>query len=224
MRILVVEDEKEISQFLKKALTAEFFAVDVADDGERGSFLARTNNYDLIVLDNMLPGKTGLEVCKEIRESGKTMPIIILSVQSETTTKVNLLNAGADDYLIKPFSLKELLARIQALLRRPLNIQQEIITIDGLTMDTKKHQVKRGGKEVRLTSKEFALLKCLMENAGIVLSRSMIMEHAWDMNIDPFSNTIDAHIVSLRRKISVGGKRKLIHSIHGRGYKIDTQP
>lgn len=221
MRILIIEDEKEIINFLKLALKAECFAVDTAEDGERGSFLARTNDYDLIILDNVLPKKIGIEVCKEIRARGKTMPIIVLSVKSEATTKVDLLNAGADDYLIKPFSLDELLARIRALLRRPKNIESEILKLDDLTLDTKKHLVKRGQKEIYLTRKEFTLLEYFMKNLGIVLSRGMMMEHVWDMNADPFSNTIESHILSLRRKVDLKGKKKLIHTVPGRGYKID---
>lgn len=221
MRILVVEDEKKISDFLKTALEAEVFVVDVVDDGKKGSFLARTNDYDLIVLDNILPSQSGIEVCREIRASGKTMPILMLSVKSDTTTKIDLLNAGADDYLTKPFSFEELLARIRALLRRPKTIEGEVLKIDDLALDTKKHLVQRGGKEIYLTRKEFMLLEYLLKNQGIVLSRGMIMEHVWDMDTDPFSNTIESHILSLRKKINYKGKKKFIQTVPGRGYKID---
>lgn len=220
MRILVVEDEKEIRDFIKSSLEAECYAVDAAPDGEKGSYLARTNDYDLIILDNVMPKKSGLEVCEEIRKDGKKVPILILSVKSETTTKVDLLNAGADDYLTKPFSLDELLARIKALLRRPPELENEVYSIDGLELNENKHSVKRDGKEIYLTRKEFALLKYLMKNQGIVLSRGMIMEHVWDMSIDPFSNTIESHILSLRKKIDMRGKKKIICTIPGRGYKI----
>ena len=222
MRILVVEDEKEINSFIKQSLEAECFVVDSAVDGEQGFYLARTNNYDMILLDNMLPKKTGLEICNDIRAEGNNVPILILSVKSETTTKVDLLNAGADDYLTKPFSLDELLARIRALLRRPIQIKKEILEIDDLVVDTNKFKVKRGDKEVYLTRKEFSLLQYLMQNQGIVLSRSMILEHVWDMNVDPFSNTIESHILSLRRKVDFNGEKKLIQTISGRGYKIDS--
>ncbi len=221
MRALIVEDEKQILNFLKKSLQAEHFAVDTAEDGEKGSFLARTNDYDLILLDNIMPKKTGQEVCEEIRSEGINIPILVLSVKSEITTKVDLLNAGADDYMTKPFSLDELMARIKALLRRPKEIESEILKIDGLTLDTSKHIVKQGDKDIYLTRKEFTLLKYLMRNQGIVLSRSMIMEHVWDMSVDPFSNTIESHINSLRKKINIKGKKKLIHTVPGRGYKID---
>lgn len=155
MRVLVVEDEKDIRSFLKTSLAAEHFAVDTAEDGEKGSYLARINDYDVIILDNVLPKKTGLEICKDIRRSGKAVPIIMLSVKYRTKTKVDLLNAGADDYLIKPFSLDELLARIRALLRRPKQIQSEVLQIDDLILDTKKQTVTRAGKEIELTRKEF---------------------------------------------------------------------
>lgn len=222
MRILIIEDNKEIIDFLKVSLETECFIVDTVEDGERGSFLARTNDYDLIILDNILPKKMGVQVCKEIRESGKIVPIIILSVKSETTTKVELLNAGADDYLIKPFSLEELLARMRALLRRPKQIESEILQIDNLTLDTRKHVVKRGKKEIYLTRKEFILLEYFMKNQGSVLSRGMIMEHVWDMNADPFSNTIESHILSLRRKVCLNKKRKFIQTVPGRGYKLEA--
>ncbi len=220
MRILIIEDEKEIGDFLKRALQEEFFAVDTAEDGEEGSYMARTNDYDLIVMDNILPKKKGPEICRDIRAAGKTMPIIMLSVKSEASTKVDLLNAGADDYLTKPFSFEELLARIRALLRRPQRIEEEILRIDDLVLNAKEHIVKRAGKEIYLTRKEFALLEYMMKNNGVALSRGMIMEHVWDMNIDPFSNTIESHIASLRKKIDTKGKVKLIQTISGRGYKI----
>ncbi|OGF24942.1 DNA-binding response regulator [Candidatus Falkowbacteria bacterium RIFOXYB2_FULL_47_14] len=221
MRILIVEDEVEILNFLKKSLENECYVVDAAKDGEKGSYLARTNHYDLIILDNIMPKKTGLEVCEDIRKEGKNTPILILSVKSEVTTKVDLFNAGADDYLTKPFSVDELIARIKALLRRPKQLQSEIFQVNDLTLDAGKHEVVRGGEEINLTRKEFVLLKYMMKNQGTVLSRSMIMEHVWDMTVDPFSNTIESHIMSLRKKIDSAGKKKLIKTVAGRGYKIE---
>lgn len=223
MRILIVEDEKDINNFIKVSLEAECFAVDSAEDGEAGSYLARTNDYDIIILDNMLPKKNGVEIIKEIRKEGKTVPVIMLSVRSETTTKVDLLNSGADDYLTKPFSFQELLARIRALLRRPKNIEKDIINIEDLTVDYVKHKVKRAKEEIYLTKKEFMLLEYLLRNKGTVLSRGMILEHVWDMNADPFSNTVESHILNLRKKIDLPDKNKLIHTIPGRGYKIEVQ-
>ena len=223
MRILVVEDEKKIAAFIERGLKEKHYTVDVAADGEQGSMLASVNDYDLIILDNILPKKTGLQVCQEVRKDGKSVPIIVLSVKSETSTKVELLNAGADDYLSKPFSLEELLARVRALLRRPSQVEGDILQIADLVLDSKKQIVKRGAKEVYLTRKEFALLEYLLKNAGAVLSRGMIMEHVWNMSADPFSNTIESHILSLRRKIDTNIKKKLIHTIPGRGYKLAEQ-
>lgn len=221
MRVLIVEDEKDICDFLKKSLQSECYAVDTAEDGEKGLYLAQTNTYDLIILDNNMPKKTGLEMCVDLREKKNNVPILMLSVQSETTTKVDLLNAGADDYLTKPFSIDELHARMKALLRRPKSIENEIFKIDNLVLDINRHIAKRGDKEIYLTRKEFSLLKYLLKNRGTVLSRSMIMEHVWDMSIDPFSNTIESHVMSLRKKIDLPEYKKLIHTVTGRGYKID---
>lgn len=222
MRILVVEDEKGIQDFIKVSLEAECFVVDTADDGEKGLELARTGNYDAIVLDNMMPVKTGLEMIQELRSEGNITPIIMLSVKSEVMTKVDLLNAGADDYLTKPFSFYELLARIRALMRRPKKMESEVLKLDDLVMDTKKHLIYRGEESIHLTRKEFILLEYLLRNQGTVLSRGMIMEHVWDMNADPFSNTVESHILNLRKKIDLDGKKKLIKTISGRGYKIDA--
>jgi DNA-binding response OmpR family regulator len=222
MRVLVIEDEQQISNFIKDALKSEFFAVDVADNGEDGSAMAKANSYDLVILDLGLPKKKGLEVLTEIRAKGKTFPVLVLSVKAETASKVELLDAGADDYLSKPFSLEELRARVRALLRRPKKIEGEILSDGGLTLDTKSFSLKIKNEEVYLTRKEFMLLEYFMRNPGIVLSRSMIMEHVWDMNADPFSNTIESHILSLRKKIEKADKPKLIHTIPGRGYKFQA--
>jgi DNA-binding response OmpR family regulator len=222
MRILVVEDEKDIRDFLKKSLESECYAVDTASDGAEGSYMARTNDYDLIILDNNMPRKIGMEVCEEIRRD-KNTPILILSVKSETTSKVDLLNSGADDYLTKPFALDELMARVKALLRRPKTIQRDIVQIDDMIVDFSKQTVVRGGEDIYLTRKEFNLLKYLLNNRGIALSRSMIMEHVWDMSADPFSNTIESHILSLRKKINGNGLKKLIHTVPGRGYVMDDK-
>lgn len=222
MRVLIVEDEKQISVFLKESLQAEHFAVDIAEDGEKGAYLAATNDYDLIILDNVLPKKGGIEICREIRARGETMPILILSVKTDITRKIDLLDAGADDYLTKPFALGELLARIRALLRRPQAIENEMLSVGDITLDTKKCIVKRKKREIYLTRKEFMLLRYLMKNEDTVLSRGMILEHVWDMSVDIFSNTIESHILSLRKKIGDMGKERLIQTVPGRGYKIGT--
>lgn len=221
MRVLIVEDDEDIRTMLKTSLEAETFSVDTAPDGERGSYMARTNEYDLVILDFMMPKKDGKAVCKEIRDEGKTMPIIMLTVRSTTEAKVDLLNAGADDYLTKPFSFQELKARINALLRRPKGMEGTTLEIDDLQLDSIRHKVVRSGKDVYLTRKEFALLEYLMKHRGIVISRGMIMEHVWDSEGDPFSNTIEAHILNLRKKIDGTKKKKLIHTIPGRGYTLD---
>ena len=223
MRILLIEDEKELRESLKKSLEAECFNIDTASDGERGSYLARTNDYDLILLDNMLPKKTGLEVCAEVRSRGKNMPIIMLTVQDEIPTKVSLLNAGADDYVTKPFSFEELSARIRAVLRRPQASLVEILNIKDLEINFNTHLVSRAGREIYLTKKEYELLIYLGRNQGRTVSRGMILEHVWDINADPFSNTLETHMLNLRRKVDAKFPLKLIHTIPGRGYKLDTQ-
>ena len=220
MRILVVEDEKKIADLLKSGLQAENYAVDTAPDGEKGIYLARINEYDLIILDNIMPVKTGPEVCQELRKSGLTTPILMLSVKSDSSDKVEALDQGADDYLAKPFSFDELLARVRALLRRPVQMESEILTTGNLKVDTKRCTVHQKDKEIYLTRKEFGLLEYLLRNKGIVLSRAMIMEHVWDMNADPFSNTIESHIRSLRKKIDPNKTKRLIKTVPGRGYKI----
>ncbi len=221
MRILVIEDEKGISNFIKKGLEAEYFTVDTAFDGEEGLNLAQINEYDVIVLDIRLPKKNGIEVCKELRKENSSVPIIMLTVEGDVKIKVETLNAGADDYLVKPFSLEELIARIRALLRREKKITGDVLQIDDLVLDTVSHKVKRGEKEINLSRKEFALLEYLMRNPGVVLTRGMILEHVWDMNADPFTNTVDVHIRFLRKKIDEGFKKKLIKTVHGSGYKIE---
>lgn len=221
MRILLIEDDQDIAELVKPSLEAECFSVDIAVDGERGAYLGKINDYDLVILDNMLPKKMGLDVCRELRAASRTMPILILSVVSDTPKKVELLNAGADDYLTKPFSFVELSARIHSLLRRPKQIQEEKLIVGDLVVETRSARVCRGRKQIYLTRKEFMLLAYLMRHKGFVLSRGQIMEHVWDMDADPFSNTIEAHIRALRKKIESPDKKKLIFTFPGRGYKID---
>jgi DNA-binding response OmpR family regulator len=223
MKILVVEDEQDIRDFLKSSLDAEMFTVETAADGEQAFQLARTNEYDLIILDNILPNKHGLEICRDLRAAGKTVPIIMLSVQGEPINKMDLLNMGADDYLAKPFTFGELLARVRAVLRRPREITSETLKIQDLVMDVAKHKVFRGEKEIYLTRKEFELLEYLLRHQGNVVSRGSIVEHIWDMHADPFSNTIETHILNLRKKIDHEAPQKLIQTVPGRGYKVDTK-
>jgi DNA-binding response OmpR family regulator len=219
MKLLVIEDDSSIRNVLRMSLEASSFAVDTAEDGEEGSYLARTNEYDLIILDNVMPKKLGKKVCQEIRESGKTTPIILLSMKSDVLEKVSVLDAGADDYITKPFSYEELLARIRALTRRPKSITEKVLRIKDIELNIDRHVVLRDGSEIELTKKEFTLLEYLLQNKERVVTRGQIMEHVWDINADPFSNTIESHIVNLRKKIGDSHKR-IIKNIPGRGYKI----
>ncbi len=220
MRILVIEDEPDISGFLKSGFAAEGFSVDTADNGSHGSFLARTNSYDIIILDNLLPGKQGLQVCHEIRHSGKSTPIIILSGVAETVTKVSLLDMGADDYVTKPFSFGELLARVRAILRRPSGFVGQVFSVADLTLNTETKEVFRGSRVINFSKKELELLEYMMRNPGRILSHAEILEHVWDMHGDPFSNTVETHVMRLRKKIEFPGSAKLIHTVIGRGYKM----
>lgn len=218
---MVIDDDPKISDFLKNNLETELFAVDVATDGEKGAYLGRCNDYDLIVLDNVLPKKNGLEVCKEIREKKKGVKIIMLSALSDVTTKVDLLDNGADDYLTKPFSFRELLSRVKALLRRPQVSTNEVIKIGDLVIDANNHEVTRGKKNIGLTRKEFMLLEYLAKNAGRTLTQIDIMEHVWDMELDSFSHTLKSHVRNLRAKIDGGRKTSIIQTVNGRGYKME---
>jgi len=186
MKILIIEDEEKIVQFLKQSLEAEYFTLDIAHDGEDGAHYAQINEYDLIILDILLPKKDGVQVLREIRAANIMTPILVLSVKTETAQKIEMLNLGADDYLTKPFTLGELVARVRAILRRPHGIQGQTFTVGDLTIETKGCTVKRGDRDIYLTRKEFMLLQYLMQNQGAVLSRGMILEHVWYMNTDIF--------------------------------------
>ncbi|MBN1585390.1 response regulator transcription factor [Candidatus Uhrbacteria bacterium] len=224
MRLLIIDDERDIIDFLKPSLKAEGFSVEFALDGETGLRMAQTGDYDLVVVDNMLPKMDGQEVCMALRRAGREMPILILSVITDSAKKTELLNSGADDYLTKPFSIRELVARIRALLRRPHGLtMNEILKTDGLVLDPVRHTVTVDDRPIHLTPKEFGLLEYLMRNMGMAVSRAMILETVWDTNADPFSNTIETHITSLRRKLHVPGKPEIIQTIHGLGYRINAQ-
>ena len=219
MRILVIEDEKKISDFIKRGLKEEGYAVDAAYDGENGLFLAKTNTYDLILLDLMLPKVDGITVCKRLRDEKVASPIIMLTAKDAVKDKVTGLDAGADDYLTKPFAFEELLARIRAILRKRDEQKQAVtLQVGDLSIDLTTHKVFRGDNEIGLTSKEFALLEYLMRNAGKVVTRTMISEHVWDIDFDTFTNVIDVYINYLRNKIDTGAKKKLIQTVRGRGY------
>jgi two-component system copper resistance phosphate regulon response regulator CusR len=220
MKILIIDDEPAIVQFLKTGLEANMYVVESATDGERGAFLGRTGNYDLIILDYMLPKLNGAEVLKEIRQDNKHVPVIILSVRSEIKNKEEVFSLGADDYLTKPFLFEELLMHVRALLRRPAKIEEQFFRLDNLTLNLSTQIIKRGGREIYLTRREFALLEYLMLNRDRIISRNQILEHVWDYNADPFSNSIETHIASLRRKLNNKNNRNLIHTFPGRGYKL----
>ncbi|MBP6926189.1 MAG: response regulator transcription factor [Candidatus Pacebacteria bacterium] len=220
MRVLIIEDDPEILVLLTSYLESACFAVDACNDGAQGSFLARTNEYDIVILDYMLPNKDGLRICHEIREAGKTMPLLMITVRSEINDKVELLNKGVDDYVTKPFSFEEIIARINALLRRPKALASPVMNIGTITIDAARQRVTKGNKEIYLTRKEYSLLEYLARHEGHVISRGTIMEHVWNMESDPFSNTIEAHIFNLRKKIK-RGKTELIRTVPGRGYMLD---
>lgn len=219
MKILIIEDDIGLAETLKRALQSRCLNIDLALDGKSGSYIARTNKYSLIILDLILPEKDGVTICKEIREKGITTPILVLSTQSEIQDKVAMLKMGADDYLTKPFSLDELLARIDVLVKRPYNIKEDVITLDDLTIDTKTQLVKKDGHEVYLTRKEYMLLHCFARNEGRIISRGQILEEVWESSCNPLTNTIETHVRNLRKKIEKQDK-KLIHTINGRGYKL----
>jgi len=220
MRILIIEDEGKIAAFLKRGLKEEGYAVDVAADGEQGYFLASTQDYDLIILDLMLPGLDGLSLCRKLRAEGNEARILVLTVRDKVGDKVQGLNAGADDYLTKPFAFEELLARVRALLRKREAGPPTKLQVADLTMDLLAHKVLRSGREIELTAKEFALLEYLIRNVGIVATRTMIAEHVWDVNFDTFTNVIDVYMSYLRDKIDRDFPDKLIQTVRGRGYTI----
>jgi two-component system OmpR family response regulator len=222
MRILFVEDEPSVADFVVRGLKAERFVVDWTAQAEQALSLVRTNSYDAAIIDIELAGQhIGLKICKAIREKEKVFPIIVLSATHDTAVKIEALNLGADDYLTKPFSLMELLARVRALLRREKKVIGPVFRVDDLEMDVNSHSVKRGRQDVRLNRKEFALLEYFMRNPGTLLTRAMILEKIWDASLDPFTNTVDVHVRFLRKKIDDGRRKKLIKTVHGYGYKIE---
>jgi heavy metal response regulator len=221
MRLLIVEDDKKVRAFLERGLKEENYAVDVCRNGPDALYLAQVNPYDVIILDIMLPGKDGFSVCRELRESGVLTPIIMLTAKDTLDDKVQGLTVGADDYLTKPFSFEELLARIRALLRRSQDYKTKALHVGDLEMDPVRRLVTRGGQKIVLTGKEYALLEYLMRNQGRVLSQSMIIEHVWDMDYEGASNIVNVYINHLRRKIDKDHPVKLIMTVRGHGYQID---
>ncbi len=223
MHILVVEDERRVAALLQRVLTEERHVVDVANDGTSGYDLAGSGSYDVIVLDLMLPGMDGLEICRRIRKDGVQTPVLMLTARGALEDRVAGLSGGADDYLVKPFAMEELLARINALLRRrdrALDIAQQL-RVGDLTLDLVRHEARRDGHVIELTAKEFALLEYLMRNPGHVLTRGQITDHVWRYDLDALSNVVDIYIHYLRDKVDRGFARPLIKTVRGVGYRID---
>lgn len=218
MRLLIVEDEVKVSQFLKKGFEEELFSVDTAEDGEQGVFMAMTEDYDVIILDLMLPKKSGVEVLKELRKENST-PVLVLTAKGQLESKVEMLNIGADDYLTKPFALAECIARVRSLLRRSkIDKPTNVLTAEGLELDQIQHIVRRNSDIIDLTVKEFKLLEYLLRNKNSVLTRSAIIEHIWEITFDTGTNVLDVYMTRLRKKIDDDYDIKLIHTIRGVGY------
>lgn len=223
MRILVVEDEKKISDFIKRGLKEDGYTVETTGNGAAGFNLALTESFDLIILDIMLPEKDGVTICKELRDNNINTPIMMLTAKNATQDKVVGLDAGADDYLTKPFAFEEFLARVRALLRKKNKEQVTVLKIEDLELDLITHKVTRGNVEIQLTTKEFSLLEYMMKNQDSIITRTMITEHVWEINFDSFTNVIDVYINYLRNKIDKNFDIKLIQTIRGRGYMIKGQ-
>jgi two-component system copper resistance phosphate regulon response regulator CusR len=222
MRVLLVEDQPQVARFITKGLREQSFAVDVAEDGEQALYQAEINDYDVVVLDVMLPTLDGFEVCRRLRVRSFNAPILMLTARGCVEDQVEGLNAGADDYLPKPFDFRVLLARIQALLRRAKQVRPNSVQIGDLVLNRLDHSASRGGQNIRLTAKEYALLEFLMLHPGEIMGRAAIAEHVWDENFDPFSNLVDVYIKRLRRKIDHGFSPALIHTRRGEGYIMGT--
>jgi len=224
MRLLVVEDDPTIAGFVRQGLEELGYTVDIAGDGRTGEVQAASGEYDLIVLDIMLPEQSGIEVCRHLRQGGLSTPILMLTALSSTGNKVEGLQSGADDYLVKPFDFEELVARVQALLRRGQPTEAAVLRFEDLEMDLLKRQVTRGGRKIHLTAKEFALLEYFMRRPNRVLTRTNIGQQVWDMNFEYSGNVIEVYVSTLRRKIDKGFGKPLIHTVIGAGYMLSAEP
>jgi two-component system copper resistance phosphate regulon response regulator CusR len=220
MRILLVEDDRRIARFVAKGLREQAYAVDVVGDGDEAGYKLSINDYDAVILDVMIPGRDGFQVCRDLRTAGIAVPVIMLTARDTVQDRITGLDSGADDYLTKPFAVTELLARLRALLRRGRVVRPATMTIANLVLDTGAQQATRAGRNLALTTKEYALLEFLAREAGRVVSRAEIAEHVWDENFDPLTNLIDVHINRLRRKVDNGFSSKLIHTRRGAGYML----
>lgn len=223
MRILIVEDEKDLAENIKKGLIEGGFAVDIALDGEEGKYLIENEPYDLIILDLMLPKLDGISLCNYVREKGIKVPILVLTAKSKVENKVEGLNAGADDYLTKPFDFTELKARVHSLLRRGPAKELPILEINNLKLNPSKHEASREEKKLELTPKEFSILELLLRNKERVVTRTQILEHVWDYNFESMSNLVDVLVGTLRKKVDMKGQKKLIHTVYGVGFKISQE-
>jgi len=223
MRILLVEDEPRMANVIAKGLRENTYAVDVAEDGATALYQTSINDYDLILLDVLLPHCDGFEVCRELRARGDATPILMLTARAAIDDRITGFEAGADDYLTKPFAFRELLARIRALLRRDSQLRPEIFEIEDLVVDSASHRVARANQEIPLTAKEYALLEHLARQAGKLVSRAEIAAHVWDDSFDPFSNTIEVYMNRLRKKIDDNHSVKLLHTRRGEGYILQPQ-
>jgi len=224
MRVLVVEDDQEAARLLARGLREEGWVVDVAHSGETGDEMASVNSYDAIVLDWLLPDRDGIAVCRSLRASGLHVPILLLTARDAVEDRVLGLNAGADDYLTKPFAFAELLARLHALLRRSELTRPVLLTVGDLTLDPLSHVVSRGGAPISLTPREYAILETLMRRAGEVVSRVHLGESVWENDLDSLTNLVDVHMSHLRRKVDRGGMPPLIHTVRGYGYRLGPAP
>jgi two-component system copper resistance phosphate regulon response regulator CusR len=223
MRLLLIEDERKVADVVARGLRAERFAVDVAYDGNTGWEMASSVDYDLVVLDLMLPGLNGTELLRRLRRKGGKAPVLVLTARDGTSDKVENFEAGADDYLTKPFAFAELLVRVKALLRRPPVSHDHVLRVADLEIDRLTQQVKRAGKRIELTSKEYALLEYLASHAGRVLSRTMIIEHVWDESFEGLTNIVDVYVRHLREKVDEGHEPKLIRTVRGVGYCLTDE-
>ncbi len=224
MRLLLIEDESKVAEFVARGLRAERFAVDVSRDGEAGWEMASTYQYDLVILDLMLPKLSGTEVLRRIRRQSSQVPVLVLTARDGTAEKVENFEAGADDYLTKPFAFAELLVRVKALLRRGATDRSSVLRVGDLELDRLTQQVRRAGRRIDLTAKEYGLLEYLVANAGRVLSRTMITEHVWDESFEGLTNIVDVYVRHLRSKVDVPHANKLIRTVRGVGYCVSDEP
>jgi DNA-binding response OmpR family regulator len=221
MRILIVEDEARLAEFLRRGLKEAGYVADLAEDAYNGEYLASVNDYDLILLDWLIPGMSGVDLCRQWRKNGVLIPVIMLTVKDNTEDVIAALDSGADDYITKPFSFDELLARVRALLRRSsMTPSAPLLKLDDLVVDPSRHEARRGGDKIFLSAREFALLEYLLHNAGNVVSKATIAEHVWGINFETNTNLIEVYVNHLRNKLDCGCKRQLIHTVRNVGYVI----